>query len=116
MTHTRPAGALAVADVGDPTCALALRGRLDADSLPAARSRLHRAVDEAQGDEVVVDVSGLEIWDVGALGVLASTQHRASRDGRQVVLTGGSARLCRMLRAARMHRLIVLRDAPPASP
>lgn len=113
MDHRRPAGALAVADTDDPACAVALRGRLDAWSLPAARSHLRHAVDEAEGEEVVVDVAGLEIWDAGALGVLAGTQHRASRDGRQLVLTGGSPRLCRMLRAAKLHRLVVLRDAQP---
>ncbi len=116
MHHTRPAGALAVADADAPACALALWGRLDAWSLPVARSRLQQAVDEAEGDEVVVDVAGLEIWDAGALGVLASTQRRASRDGRQLVLTGGSPRLCRMLRAARLHRLLVLCDGEPAPP
>ena len=92
-------------EVQDGGAKLALRGRLDARSVPDARDALHRAVDRGTGD-LVVDLDGLEIWDAAALGVLLGAHRRAERRGRRLVLVRVPDGVARMLRMTRLHRVL----------
>jgi anti-anti-sigma factor len=87
-----------------------LSGRLDARSAPVARGLLAELVDAGEGD-VLVQVGSLEIWDASGLGVLVGAQRRARQAGRRLVLTKVPPRQLRLLRATRLHRLIILEPA-----
>ncbi|HEY6793192.1 MAG TPA: STAS domain-containing protein [Kineosporiaceae bacterium] len=89
---------------------VAVSGRLDVRSAPVARSLLHDLVTEGEGD-LSVNVTGLEIWDASGLGVLVGAHRRARQAGRRLVLTGVPPRQLRLLRATRLHRLLVLEPA-----
>jgi anti-anti-sigma factor len=86
---------------------IALAGRLDVHSVPEVRVALHAAIDAGDGD-LVVDVSGIELVDATGLGVLVGADHRARQAGRRVVLRDAGPRLRRILRATRLHRVLVL--------
>jgi anti-sigma B factor antagonist len=90
---------------------LRISGRLDGHSASSARIALQAAIDDGVGD-VVVRVPELEIWDASGLGVLVGAQRRARRAGRRLVLTDVSARQLRLLRAARLHRVLGVESAP----
>jgi anti-sigma B factor antagonist len=89
---------------------LSLSGRLDVRSAPVARALLHEIVHAGTGD-LLVHVADLEIWDASGLGVLVGANRRARRTGRRLVLTGVPPRQLRLLRAARLHRLLTLEPA-----
>lgn len=88
---------------------LVLTGRLDARTVPGARTALHSAVDDGAGD-LVLDVAALEIWDAAGLGMLLGVHRRAADRGRRLVLRSPSARLRRVVRAARLHRVLTTSD------
>lgn len=90
-----------------PGTELVLTGRLDARTAARARAALHAAVDGGVGD-VLVHVSGLEIWDAGGLGVIVGVHRRARQTGRRLVLTDVPARQLRLLRATRLHRVLAV--------
>jgi anti-anti-sigma factor len=89
---------------------LALSGRLDASTATEIRAALHTAIDAGAGD-LIVDVSGVDLVDATGLGVLLGAHRRAARAGRRVVLRDASARLVRVLRLARLHRVFALESA-----
>jgi anti-sigma B factor antagonist len=84
---------------------LAVSGRLDGHSAPAARAALQVTIDDGAGD-VVLHIPDLEIWDASGLGVLVGAQRRARQAGRRLVLADVSARQLRLLRATRLHRML----------
>lgn len=91
-----------------------LAGRLDGHTVPAVRELLHTAVD-AGTEELVVDLSGVDLVDATGLGVLLGTRRRALRAGRRILLRGTPPRLRRLLRAARMDRILPTEpDVEPA--
>ena len=88
-----------------------LAGRLDVHSVADVRAALHAAIDEGSGD-LVIDVTEVEVMDATGLGVLVGAHRRAGRAGRRLVLQGASPRLSRLLRATRLHRILVLEPTP----
>ena len=96
-----PAGHRLAIEVIRPGTLLRLSGRLDGRSAAAARAALHEAIDAAEG-ELVIEMSGLEIWDGAGLGILVGTARRARQADRHLVLTGVRARELRLLRVARV--------------
>lgn len=90
---------------------LALSGRLDLPAAADLREALHRALDQGSGD-LVLDVGRLEIRDSSGLGVLLGAHRRASRTGRRLVLRDVPPPVSRMLRMARLHRVLYV-TAPP---
>jgi len=88
-------------------CELALSRRMDASSATEMREALHSAIESGAGD-LVVDVSGVAIFDAIRLGVLLGAHRRAAQAGRRVVLRDASPRLMRILRLARLHRVFAL--------
>jgi anti-anti-sigma factor len=79
--------------------------RLDVGTVARVRTRLHRAVDEGQG-ELVVDLTGLEMIDSTGLGMLVGTHRRALEANRRLVLCGVPPRVMRVLTVTRLNRVL----------
>jgi len=92
-----------------------LSGRLDGRSAGEVRDTLHSVLGAGSG-RMVVDLSGVELLDATGLGVLVGAHRRARLSGRDLVLRGASARHTRLLRLARLHRVITLEPARHAVP
>jgi anti-sigma B factor antagonist len=84
-----------------------LAGRLDSRTAPVARSLLHSAAEDGTGD-LVVRMSGLEIWDASGLGVLVGANRKARQRGRRLVLADVPPRQLRLLRATRMTQVLTV--------
>jgi len=90
-------------------CEIALAGRLDARSVAEVRTALWAAIDAGAGD-LVVDVSGLESVDATGLGMLLGADRRAKLAGRRVVFRDAAPRVLRLLKATRLHRVLILEE------
>jgi anti-anti-sigma factor len=88
-------------------CLLSLRGQLSALSVGDVRAALCEAIDDGV-DDVVVDMSGVELMDATGLGVLVGCHRRAERAGRRLVLQNVPDRIERLLLATRLHRVLCL--------
>ena len=88
-----------------------LSGRLDGRSAGEVRDTLH-AVLAAGSGRLVVDLSGIELLDATGLGVLAGAHRRARLTGRELVLRDAPIRVARLLRLARLDRVITVE--PPS--
>jgi anti-sigma B factor antagonist len=84
---------------------LALGGRLDASSVGEVRASLDQLID-ASVDDVVVDMSGVDVIDVTGLGVLAAAHRRLERAGRQLILRGCADHVRRVLAVTRLSRVM----------
>jgi anti-sigma B factor antagonist len=84
---------------------LALRGRLDASSVGEVRASLDRLIDDG-ADDVVVDMSGVDVIDVTGLGVLAGAHRRLERAGRHLILRGCADHVRRVLAVTRLSRVM----------
>ncbi len=94
-----------------------LTGRLDGRSAGEVRDALHAVLGAGSGSgPLIVDLTGVELLDATGLGVLVGAHHRARRAGRDLVLRGASARVTRLLRVSRLHRVITLEPAPQRVP
>lgn len=88
-----------------------LSGRLDVATVGRIRPVLQTAIDVGRGD-LLVDVAHVDAIDMTGLGMLVGAHHRASGVGRRLVLCRVPDRLLRLLRRARLHRVIRLVDEP----
>ncbi len=82
-----------------------LAGRFDVRSTHIVREALYEHINAGSGD-VVVDVSDLESIDATALKVLAVATRVMERDGRRLILRGGSPGLRRIIALTRLRRLV----------
>lgn len=89
-------------------------GRLDVHTVADVRRTLHDALDAGSGD-LLLHLGQAEVYDATGLGVVVGLHHRARRAGRRLVLVDLSPRLERLLRATRLHR-VLLATAPVSSP
>ena len=89
-----------------------IRGRLDVHTVADVRLALHDIVDHGQGD-VMLHLADAEVHDATGLGVIVGAHHRARRAGRRVVLVSVSARIDRLLRASRLHRVLAREELEP---
>lgn len=87
-----------------------LRGRLDSRTAADVRLALHAALDSGVGD-LRVDLAEALVGDATGLGLVVGVHRRAARSGRRLVLVGVDARTERLIRAARLQRVLV-RDRP----
>ena len=92
-----------------------LSGRLDCRSAAEVRDTLH-AVLAASSGRLVVDLSDIELLDATGLGVLVGAHRRARLTGRDLVLRGAPTRVARLLRLARLDRVITLEPAGRLAP
>ena len=92
-------------EVVRPGCLLVLRGRLSSTSVGDVRAALTEAI-ELGVDDVIVDMTGVELMDASGLGVLVGCHRRAERAGRRLVLQNVPERIERLLLATRLHRVL----------
>lgn len=100
-------------EVVRPGCLLGLHGRLSSTSVGEVRAALTEAI-EAGVDDIVVDMSGVELMDATGLGVLVGSHRRAERAGRRLVLQNVPDRIERLLFATRLHRMLCVDHVPTA--
>lgn len=89
---------------------VAISGRIDVHTVPDVRLLLHEIIDTGTGD-VLMRLEGAEIGDATGLGVLVEAYNRARRAGRRLAVVDMTARTERLLRASRLDRSLVRRDA-----
>ncbi len=82
-----------------------LAGRLDVHSAADVRLMLLDVIAGGAGD-LLLHLGGAEIGDATGVGVLVECHHRARRHGRRLVLCEATARTERLLRLARLHRIL----------
>ena len=92
-------------EVIKPGCLLALRGRLGSASVADVRQAITDAIDLGV-DDVVIDMSNVDLMDATGLGVLVGCHRRAERAGRRLVLQNVPERIDRLLLATRLHRVL----------
>lgn len=92
-------------EVVHPGAIVALRGRLSSTTVGEVRAAISEAIDLGV-DDVVVDMSGVELMDATGLGVLVGCHRRAERSGRRLVLHNVPERIDRLLLATRLHRVL----------
>src|SRR6476620_12513889 len=93
---------------------VAITGRIDVHTVPDVRLLLHEIIDTGIGD-VHMRLAGAEIGDATGLGVLVEAYNRARRAGRRLAVIDMTERTGRLLRASRLDRAMVLREAEPAA-
>lgn len=94
--------------------AVVLTGRLDMRTTAAARDALTEHLAEHPGEDLVVDLTGVESVDLTALRLLAATSLRVERDGHRMVLRGCAPALRRVVTAAPWGRFFWI-ERPPHS-
>ncbi len=93
-------------------------GRLDVTTAADLRADLlgvlerHAAAPSGNGDDLVVDLSGVDAVDMVGVGLLVGAHRQAQRRGRRLVLTGVPPRVMRLLTATRLRRVLAVRDLP----
>lgn len=81
-------------------------GPLSVTTVDAVRLALHDILARGAGD-LLLHLEQAEIQDATGLGVIVGVHHRARRLGRRLVLADVSPRLDRLLRASRLHLVLV---------
>jgi anti-anti-sigma factor len=92
---------------------LLLEGKLDVTTVADVRPVLHEAVDSGS-DDLIVDLSAVEVVDATGLGVLVGVHRRASREGRRLVLRSVPPRVQRLLAVTRLSRILAIEPTTPA--
>ena len=85
---------------------VSVSGRLDVHTVADVRLALHDVLDRGTGD-LLVHLAEAEVHDATGLGVIVGAHHHARRSGRRLVLVDISPRLDRLVRASRLHRVLV---------
>ena len=86
---------------------LFLQGDFDVRSTSEVREAVNEALASCgEGDQVVVDLSGVDAVDVTALRLLAAASRRATRRGTHVRVRGCGPSVLRMLHISRLVRLL----------
>jgi anti-sigma B factor antagonist len=93
-----------------------IEGHLDVRSAADLRLALHAAIDHGTGD-LYLHLGDVEIGDSTGLGVLVECHRRARRSSRRLILASITPRTGRLLRAARLHRVLhVIVPTPAVAP
>jgi anti-anti-sigma factor len=92
--------------VGGEGC-LRLIGELDVAGVPTLR----KALGEMDGEDIVLDCSGLTFIDCAGLGVLIAAHHDRISAGSQLTLLAPSPCLTRLLELTGVDGLVLVRAA-----
>jgi anti-anti-sigma factor len=84
---------------------LELRGSLDVRCTAELRAAVYELLEEQVGD-VRVGISGVESVDLTTLKMLAVANRMAERQGRRVILTGGSPAVLRLLHLSHLRWML----------
>ncbi|GAA4112851.1 hypothetical protein GCM10022215_09530 [Nocardioides fonticola] len=90
---------------------LVLSGDFDVRSTSAVRDALHDQIRRLD-DDVVVDLSGVEVVDLTALRVLGAASLAAARSGQLVRLRGCTPAVRRMLHLTHLIRVVEVEREP----
>ncbi len=82
-----------------------VEGRIDVHTVADVRLALHACIADGSGD-LYLHLGAAEIGDATGIGLLVETHHRARRSGRRLVLGPLTPRTERLLRAARLDRVL----------
>ncbi len=93
---------------------LELSGSLDVRCISELRTAVYRVLEEHTGD-VRVDISRVESVDLTTLKMLAVANRVAERDGRRVVLSGGSPGVRRLLHLSHLRWMLPVEPAGQSS-
>jgi anti-anti-sigma factor len=95
---------------------ITVEGRIDVHTVADLRQALHALLAAGSGD-LYLHLGATEIGDATGLGLLVELHHRARRSGRRLVLGRLTPRTERLLRAARLGRVLHRGpDEPTVSP
>ena len=89
---------------------LELSGSLDVRCTAELRTAVYRLLEEHEGD-VGVDISRVESIDLTTLKMLAVANRSAERQGRRVVLTGGSPGVRRLMHLSHLRSMLHIKPA-----
>ena len=84
---------------------LVLTGALDVRCTAELRTAVYRLLEEHEGD-VRVDIAEVHSVDLTTLKMLAVANRRAEREGRRVVLSGGSPGVLRLMHLSHLRAMI----------
>jgi len=91
---------------------VAVSGDLDAYSVPELRSVLTRVIDATESVIVEVDLSQVTFIDAGGIALLVGQQRRLNSLGRELMLSGLSHGVERVLKVTGLSRAFTLRRLP----
>lgn len=80
-------------------------GRLDVHTVPDIRDAIHAVIADGRGD-LRLHLRSAEIGDATGLGMLLHLHRRAMRADRRLLLVDQSERTSRLLRGARLDRIL----------
>jgi anti-anti-sigma factor len=89
---------------------VSLVGELDLASVPNVQTVLARAIGDAPGHTVVVDLDALTVLDDTGMGILLGAAARARQHGGDLVLVCSSPRLRERFELSGLARAIEVRD------
>jgi anti-anti-sigma factor len=93
---------------------LHLVGSLDVRCTAELRAAVYRLLEVYDGD-VRIDISRVESVDLTTLKMLAVANRVAERQGRRVVLAGGSPGLRRLLHLSHLRRMLPVEPGPQST-
>lgn len=96
--------------IGDETMRLA--SHVDVRNVAQVRAALN-AVMESADDDVVVDLTGLELIDAAGLGMLTAAHLRCERAGHHLILRNCPDEIRRVFALTRLNRLFHLERRGP---
>jgi len=89
---------------------VSLSGSVDLSTVPALSDALLRLVTEHPGQEVAVDLDGIDVLDDTGLGVLLGAAGRARQGGGDLVIVTTDERLRQRFATTGLDRAIEVRD------
>lgn len=96
-----------------PGAEVRVNGPISVRTSAHVRGALSSAIDAGEGD-FVLHLGSAEVWDATGLGVIVGAHHRATRSGRRFVVADVSPRLCRLMRATKLDRVVELHESVPS--
>jgi len=90
---------------------IAVSGELDLASGPVLEKELAQAI-QGNGDQVIVDLRGLEFMDSSGLSILVRAHGAAQDAGRRFVLIRGPKQVQRLLSLTGVAQRLEFADAP----
>jgi anti-anti-sigma factor len=85
-----------------------VHGSLDVTTAADLRAELTALLAGSSRADLIVELSGVEQFDMVGLGLLVGVHRQAQRRGRRLVLSDVPPRVMRLLVATRLHRVLAI--------
>jgi anti-anti-sigma factor len=92
-------------------CVVAITGPLDVTTAADLRAELTALLATNSRADLVLDLAGVDQFDMVGLGLLVGVHRQAQRRGRRLVLSQVPPKVMRLLVATRLHRVLAIGDA-----